>query len=278
MSGHRKGAVGIYVAITTATLVAAIAMLLIYAPVERQQGVIQKIFYIHLPMAINTFLACLVVFVASIGYLWQRRTWWDDLAAAGARVAVLLCSGVLLTGMIWGKCAWGVWWTWSPRLTFSLMLWLLYVVYLMIRTSIESPQRRAVVAAVYGMIAFLDVPLVWLSARLMPDIHPPGIGLEPSMKLTLAVWFVPVTLIAAGLVVARFNLNRRIRESERSEPADVAIGGANWWCQWRDCMTSRDYAIAAYVVGLGLLLGYALLLWVEARRLGRRRRTDGGRR
>ena len=201
-----------YWAAAVLTLAAAIAVVLFYTPDEVTMGPVQKIFYLHLPMAINTFFACLLVFVASIGYLWQRSLWWDDLAAAGAKVAVLLCSGVLATGMIWARSAWGQWWTWSPRLTFSLMLWLLYVVYLVVRTSVESGQRRAVVSAVYGITAFLDVPLVWLSARLMEDIHPSSVTLSGQMRVTLTLWFVPVTLMAAGLVLARFNLTRRIRE------------------------------------------------------------------
>jgi len=200
-----------YWTVALLTLAAAIAVLLTYTPDELTMGPVQKIFYLHLPMAINTFLACLIVFIASIGYLWQRTTWWDDLATAAAKVAVLLCSGVLLTGMIWGKSAWGVWWTWSPRLTFSLMLWLLYVVYLTVRASVESGQRRAVVGAVYGITAFLDVPLVYLSARLMPDIHPASIQLAWPMKLTLMLWFIPVTLMSMGLILARFRLNRQLR-------------------------------------------------------------------
>src|SRR5512133_1020212 len=117
-------------------------------------GQIQKVFYIHLPVAICTFLACLVAFIASIGYLVQRKMNWDDLAASSAKVAVVLCTIVLITGMIWAKGAWGRWWTWSPRLTFSLMLWLLYVVYLIIRNSVDSSQRRALISAVYAVIAF----------------------------------------------------------------------------------------------------------------------------
>jgi len=85
-------------------------------------------------------------------------------------------------------------------------------VYLVVRTSVESGQRRAVVSAVYGITAFLDVPLVWLSARLMEDIHPSSVTLSGQMRVTLTLWFVPVTLMAAGLVLARFNLTRRIRE------------------------------------------------------------------
>lgn len=178
-------------------------------PAEATMGDAQKIFYLHLPVAINTFLACFISFIASGVYLFQRRRVWDDLAAAAARVAVLLCTVVLVTGMVWGKSAWGAWWTWSPRLTFSLVLWLLYVVYLIIRPSIESAQRRALISAVYGVVAFLDVPLVYLSVRLMKDIHPTSVQLLPAMKLTLLLWFAPVTLMAAGLLVARFRLEQR---------------------------------------------------------------------
>jgi len=204
--------------ILTAVLSAAtIVMLLTYTPVEATMGPVQKIFYLHLPVAINTFVAALVVFIASIGYLWQRKMWWDDLAAAAGKVTVLFCAIVLLTGMVWGRSAWGAWWTWSPRLTFSLILFLLYVVYLMIRPSIEAPQRRAAISAVYGIAAFIDVPLVYLSVKMMPDIHPSSIALAPEMKLTLAAWFVPVTLTLAGLIATRFKLNRRLRAFEQHQ-------------------------------------------------------------
>jgi heme exporter protein C len=200
----------------------AIGLVAWYAPVEQTMGPIQKIFYLHLPVAISTFLACAVSFAASIAYLAQRDGKWDDLAAAAARVAVQLCAVVLVTGMIWARSAWGVWWTWSPRLTFSLVLFLLYAVYLMVRMSIESSQRRAVVAAVYAIIAFLDVPLVYLSARLMPDVHPASIELATSMKLTLFVWFAPVLMLTGGLIAAKTSLNRRAREARARSLQTVA--------------------------------------------------------
>jgi heme exporter protein C len=178
---------------------------------------VQKIFYIHLPVAICTFAAAFVVFVAGIGYVMQRHAWWDDLGAAAGKVTALFCAIVLLTGMIWGRSAWGVWWTWSPRLTFSLVLFLLYVVYIVLRPSIESPQRRAMVSAVYGIAAFIDVPIVYVSVRLLPDIHPSSITLDPRMKLTLLVWFVPVTLLAVGLVTMRYRLNRLERTVAAAE-------------------------------------------------------------
>ena len=210
-----------YWGVTGVLFAAAVALALTWTPTEATMGPIQKIFYLHLPVAINTFLACLVVFVASVGFLWQRQVWCDDLAAAAARVAVQFCTVVLASGMIWGKSAWGQWWTWSPRLTFSLALWLLYAVYLIVRLSVESGARRAVIGAVYGVVAFLDVPLVYLSAKLMPDIHPSSVALAPAMKLTLALWFVPVTLACGGLVAAYYAANRR----NRAATADVTPEG-----------------------------------------------------
>ena len=211
------GGVGrVYWVVTCLAFAVSLATVFAWTPQETTMGPIQKIFYLHLPVAINTFLACLVVFISSVGYLWQRKALWDDLASAAARVAVLYCSVVLLTGMTWARGAWGQWWTWSPRLTFSLVLWLLYSVYLMVRASVESRQNRAVISAVYGVIAFLDVPLVWLAARLMPDIHPASVALAPQMKLTLGLWFIPVTLLCAGLIAVGFSLNRR-EANERSD-------------------------------------------------------------
>ncbi len=209
--------------VTIVAFATTIAMLVFYTPVEQTMGPVQKIFYLHLPVAINAFVACFIVFIASVGYLWQRTMWWDDLAAAAGKVAAIYCSIVLLTGMIWGKSAWGFWWTWSPRLTFSLVLWLLYVIYVMIRPSIESPRRRALVSAVYGIAAFVDVPLVYLSTKLIEEVHPSSITLAPAMKWTLLAWFVPITLICFGLIRGRYLLNRRARALEATRRADSEV-------------------------------------------------------
>jgi heme exporter protein C len=220
----------LYWLVTLATVAAAVVLVLKYTPVELSMGPIQKLFYLHLPAAIFTFVACLTCFVASVGYLTQRKTLWDDLAAASARVAVQLCTVVLVTGMVWGHSAWGQWWTWSPRLTFSLVLWLLYVVYLIIRVSVESGHRRAVIGSVYAIIAFLDVPLVWLSTKLMTDIHPTSVTLAPQMKLTLALCFVPTALVATGLVVRGFTRDRARRAAaEQRRSAEVAPAGGFEW-------------------------------------------------
>src|SRR5215510_11276956 len=134
----RRLLIALYGLAAAGTFAGAIYRVFALTPEEATMGIIQKIFYFHLPIAINTFLACTIVFIGGVGYLAQRQTWWDDLASAAAKVAVVLCTGVLLTGMLWAHGAWGVWWTWSPRLTFSFMLWVLFVVYLIVRASIEG--------------------------------------------------------------------------------------------------------------------------------------------
>lgn len=209
-----NAAVAVYWLVTAALFAYGLYMLAYKTPATPPEvaGYAQKIFYIHLPVAINTFLAAMLVFIGGFGYLFTKRLWWDDFAAAAGKTAVLLGGIVLLTGMIWGRSAWSQWWTWSPRLTFSLALWLLYVVYLMIRPSIESPNRRAMICSVYGVVAFLDVPLVYFSTKLIPEIHPTNINLAPEMQHTLLFWFAPITLMHIGMLLLRINLNRSERE------------------------------------------------------------------
>lgn len=197
---------------TLALFAIGLVMAAYYAPVDESMGVAQKILYVHLPVAQCTLLATIGVFVASVGYLWQRQPRWDDFAHAAAEVSVLLGGVVLVTGMVWAKSAWGHWWSWSPKLTFSLALLLFFVAYLVLRRCIRSPQRRWMVAAIYGVVAFLDVPLVYLSVKLMPDIHPSSLPLTAPMRVTLLVWYVPVVLMSVGLMWTRYRLNTRIRE------------------------------------------------------------------
>ena len=159
-----------------------------YAPVEESMGVVQKIFYTHLPLAWWAFISFFTVFIAGIGYLRTRRPFWDNLAGAAAEVGVVLSGLALVSGSIWARHSWGVWWTWDPRLTTTLILWFLYAGYLVIRHLDLPPERRANLCAVVGIVAFADVPLVFLSARLWRSIHPAvfaakGGGMEPEMKV-----------------------------------------------------------------------------------------------
>ncbi len=181
-------------------------LIFVYAPVEATMGIVQKIFYFHLPLAWWALISFAVVFVASILYLKTRSWFWDHLAGAGAEIGVLFSGLALVTGMVWGKHSWGVWWTWDPRLTTTLIMWFVYAGYLILRSMSLSRERRAVVCAVLGIAAFVDVPLVFLSARLWRSIHPAvfaakGGGLESEMKLTvvlcvLCFGFIWLTLTA----------------------------------------------------------------------------------
>ena len=165
-------------------------LIYVYAPEEATLGLIQKIFYIHLPLAWWALISFFTVFLGSIAYLLRRAPGADRLCAAAAEVGVLLSGLALVTGMLWARKSWGVWWTWDPRLTTTLIMWFVYAGYLVLRGLDLAPQRKSLVCAVVGVVAFLDVPLVFISARIWRSIHPAvfaakGGGLEPEMKMTV---------------------------------------------------------------------------------------------
>lgn len=198
--------------LTAITLLIALWMALFYAPREMMMGDAQRIFYFHVPSAWIGFLAFFVVFVASLLFLRTRQRRWDALALASAEIGVIFTTLVLLTGPLWAKVAWGAFWVWDARLTTTLILWLIYVAYLMLRSTTEN-ERRARFAAVLGIIGFIDVPLIYLSVSWWRTMHPgyvvsePG-GLAPQMTQTLIVALVSFTLLFALLLVARLRLEQ----------------------------------------------------------------------
>ena len=162
----------------------------IYAPVEQTMGLVQKIFYVHVPLAWWALVSFFLVCAAGIAYLARRSPFWDRLAWAAAETGVLFCGLSLVTGSLWARAAWNTWWTWDPRLTTALVLWFVYAGYLLLRVSDMSEERKTLVCSVLGIAAFADVPLVFYSARLWRSIHPavlaaPGGGLDPEMRVTL---------------------------------------------------------------------------------------------
>lgn len=180
-----------------------------FAPVEKNMGLIQKIFYIHMPMAWWSMISFFAVFVSGIMYLFRRKLAFDYFAAAAAEVGVLLCSLALITGSIWARKSWNVWWTWDPRLTTTLIMLFIYAGYLLVRTMGMSPQRQAMVCSVLGIVAFLDIPLVFISARLWRSIHPAVLasregGLTPDMMTTLKVSIGAWALVWGSLVMLRY--------------------------------------------------------------------------
>ena len=184
-----------------------------YAPVEETMGVVQKIFYIHMPLAWWSLVSFFVVFAASIRHLLKRDAGSDILAGAAAEVGVLMSGLALVTGSIWGRAAWNVWWTWDPRLTTTLIMWFVYAGYLVLRGSGMGEERRGLVCAVLGIVAFLDVPLVFYSARIWRSVHPAvlaskGGGMEPEMWHAVLVNLVAFGLVWAVLVGLRRGVGR----------------------------------------------------------------------
>ena len=185
-------------------MVAALYLIFLYVPTEETMGVVQRIFYFHVPLAWVSFLAFFIVFLGSILYLWKRNSKWDIIASSSAEVGAVFTTLFLITGSIWAKPIWGVWWTWSPRLTTALVLWLIYLAYLLVRAYASDDQRGARFAAIVGIIGFIDVPIVALAITLWRTQHPGPVvftsGLAPSMLLTLLVSLAAFTALFLILV------------------------------------------------------------------------------
>ncbi|HTC62923.1 MAG TPA: cytochrome c biogenesis protein CcsA [Candidatus Saccharimonadales bacterium] len=190
---------------------------LIWAPTENTMGIVQRIFYFHVASAWSGFISFFIVFFGSVAYLRTRAPKWDWLSVASAEVGVAFFTVVLVTGPIWAKPVWGIWWTWDARLTSSFLLWVLFVSYLVLRTLVEEPERRALVSAVFGIFAALDIPLVYFSIWWFRTQHPqPVIG--DGGKLDARMGWVLLLCWAAtlGVMVVLIRLRYRL-EALRSE-------------------------------------------------------------
>lgn len=182
-----------------------------YAPMEKTMGMAQKIFYFHVPSAFMAFTSFAVVFVASILYLKSKDDKYDRVASSAAEIGTLFALIVLLTGPIWARSAWGVWWTWEPRLTTTLILFLIFIGYLMLRNYGAIGEQMKKYSAVVGIVGFLDVPIVYTSINWWsPEAtaHPRGLELESSMKFALTFSFVTFSLLLLFLILKRIDLER----------------------------------------------------------------------
>ncbi len=203
-----------YLYLTVSTYLAiltALAMAFLYAPTEKTMGDVQRIFYFHVPSAWASFVAFGVVAVASILFLRTGKNKWDMMAQSSAQVGVMFLTLVLITGPLWAKPVWNVYWTWDARLTTSFILWLIFIAYLMLRSYVADKERGARFAAVFGIIGFLDVPIVYMSIRWWRTLHPSpvvgggeGSGLAAPMLQTLLVSVGAFTLLFITLLVFRY--------------------------------------------------------------------------
>jgi heme exporter protein C len=183
------------------------------APTERTMGTIQRIFYIHVPSAWTGLTAFFICFLANLFYVFRRQPKWDWLAVSAAEVGLAFTTVVLITGPVWAHPVWGIWWTWDARLTSTFVLWLLYVSYLLLRTLVEEPDRRALFSALFGIFAFIDVPLVFGSIRWWRTQHPQpvimggaGSGLEPTMRWVLLFSWLAMLSLMTLLLWARYGV------------------------------------------------------------------------
>ena len=229
MGTRLPGLTGWLTGATALMTVVSLAMIVLYAPMERVQGVVQRIYYFHVPMAWVAYLAFFVVLVASVMYLWKRDWKWDQLARASVEVGVVFTTLVLITGMLWGKPIWNTYWTWDARLTSTLVLWLTYVAYLMLRSYTPDRERAARFGAVLGILGFIDVPIIHFSVQWWRTLHPEAVAARPSGPaappetiITLLVCLVTMTLIYATLMVFRTAVERMRDENRELEERRAA--------------------------------------------------------
>jgi heme exporter protein C len=210
---------------------------LFIAPDEATMHEIQRIFYFHVASWTAMFTALTLAVIANIGWLATRKQQFDWLGVAGAEVGVVCCTIGLTTGPLWAKPAWGIWWTWDPKLTAAFVLWLLYISYLLLRGLIEDPQRRATLSAVFGIFCYLDLPLVYMANRLWRTQHPKPVlfgdassGLDPTMLKVLLLSMTAVVALMALMIIQRYRLEclrfeaeeLRLEVESRAPEADPA--------------------------------------------------------
>jgi len=219
--------------LTLAGLVAGLVMAFGVAPREATQGNVQRIMYLHVPSVWVAYLAFGVVLVASVVYLVRRAEAADRLAHASAEVGVLFCTMGLISGPLWARPIWGVWFTWDPRLTMTVILWGIYASYIMLRAFGGEDEAVRRWAAVLGIIGILDIPIIRVSVRLLRGIHPAvitqkegGSGLaDPWMKVGLWVTAAAVVLLASWLIRLRMQSARLTEEVGALRQQALARGG-----------------------------------------------------
>jgi heme exporter protein C len=205
-------------------MVASLYLVFVYVPTEKEMGIVQRIFYLMVPMGWLAMLSFVIIFISSILYLKTRQDRWDILGRSSAEVGIVFTTLALVTGSIWAKPAWGVWWDWgTPRLTATLVLWFIYLAYFMARSFATEESRGARFAAVVGIIGFIDIPIIALTIILPtlqePGLHPPTLvfqgGLAPPMLLTLLVSLAAFTALYFSLLGQKVGLREVETEIDR---------------------------------------------------------------
>lgn len=217
-------------AVTAATFVFEIFFVFLKTPIEVRMGIVQKIFYFHVPSAYAMYLGATVCLLGSVMYLARPSDWSDAVALAGAEAAAVFGFIVLTTGPLWGAKAWGTFWTWDPRLTTALLSFLIYVSYLVLRAFAGDGDGERRFAAALGVLGAANLPIIHFSVQKWGGQHPMvitgrGGGLQdPDMKLALAVGFLAFTLLAVLLVWTRATLEMVRSRLRRAEEDAIDLG------------------------------------------------------
>lgn len=211
-------------------LTAVYAWAVLAAPIDRVQGVIQKILYVHPPLAYGAYLGFVLTAIGGALYLWRGREAWDQLAVAGAEVGVVFCTLMMVTGPIWAKGTWGHWWSWDPRLTLTLLLWFVYASYLLLRGFTEGGARTARFAAVYGILGTLLIPLDYFVIELFQGraVHPENLG-RGSLGSGMGWPFLlgNLTLFAAFAYCVLLRWEVEVRRARLALRADALAAGGS---------------------------------------------------
>jgi heme exporter protein C len=221
-------------AVTAVAILVALYLALIQAPdpanVDTEaQRYAQRIIYFHIPNAWVGFFAFLITFVGSVLYLIRGERRWDILALSSVEIGVAFITATIVTGSIWAKPAWNTWWTWDPRLTTSTVTWLIYVSYLMLRSALDDPARRARFAAVYGVVGFVSVPITFFAIRWWRTIHPvlfdaSNMGLSDNMRFPFFFALGAFTLLYFAILIQRVRVEHLVDQVEKLK-AEVS---ASW--------------------------------------------------
>ena len=217
------------------TALGAVAVALGFAfltPPEAVQGNVARLFYVHVPSVSIAYLAFALALVGSVGFLATKKLRFDHLAVAGAEVGVVFTAFTIIAGMIWAKPTWGVYWTWSARLTLTAIMLFVYLGYLALRRLIRDPEVRARRAALYATLSIVQIPIVHFSVVWWRDIHqlgtianPIGIQMDGILRVAFMMGFVAFTLVAAALVRRRYllaDLEHRLHEALRAGAGTIA--------------------------------------------------------
>ena len=197
------------------TMIPALYMIFFIAPTEKTQGNVQRIFYIHLPLAIiGAYGSAILLFIGCLAFLFTRNLRWDRFASCSAEMGVVFTTAQLLTAVMWAKPVWGVWYAFDSRGTLQLVLLLIFISYFMLRAYLPEREKRAKLCAVFGLLGMIDVPINYLSIYLFRNMHPSpvvspgGGGIDPDMAKTLAVSFIAMTFLYSYVFVKRLTVAR----------------------------------------------------------------------